>query len=205
MIQAATADLHRQAERGPFMAAYLRGDLSPEAYATYLARLAPVYDALAESATVHTHRPLAWFTQPALDRRAALRADLVALAGSEWRTNLAAHSPATEAYAQRIWQVASTPQWVPHQWLRTLGYLMGQSMLREITRKNLGEDAPVAFYDFPEIEEPRAFAREYHLHLDTLTTDPVARLQVIDEASQAFALQIALTDELADEFQLADL
>lgn len=200
MVQAATSQIHKEAERRPFMAAYLRGDLSAEAYATYLARLVPVYDALAETATLHTTSPLAWFTQPILDRRGPLHADIVALAGPDWKSSLHAVSPAAETYAARIREVAGTPAWVPQQWLRTLGYLMGQSMLRDLTRKNLGEDAPVAFYEFSGVEEPRTFAREYHSHFDTLTTDDTVRLSVIDEAYRAFALQIALTDELAVEF-----
>jgi heme oxygenase len=192
MVQQATSEIHKEAERRPLMAAYLRGQLGSDGYRRYLTALIPVYEALA--ATTPTDGT---FAHPALDRRAGLMADIEALGGPvEQRLE------APIRYAARIREVSGTPAWTPHQWLRTLGYLMGQDMLRDLTTKNLGEDAPVAFYDFSDIEDRRAFAREYHAAFDSIASEPDTRMQVIEEAYRAFALQIELTDELASELGL---
>lgn len=191
MVQAATAEIHKRAERRPFMAAYLRGHLGREPYAGYLAALVPVYQALAETTPSDS-----FFAQPGLDRLEPLLADVTSLQVPE--TDL----DSSHAYAQRVRSVAGTPAWVSHHWLRTLGYLMGQDMLRELTVRNLGSDAPVAFYAFPAFEDRRRVADGYHAAFDAITTDPEERLAVIDEAYRAFSMQIALTDELAERFAL---
>ncbi|MFP5224798.1 MAG: biliverdin-producing heme oxygenase [Actinomycetota bacterium] len=189
MVQQATAEIHKRAERTPLMAAYLRGQLGREGYRRYLSALVPVYEALA--ATTPNEDP---FAHPGLDRRTALLADLDALGGPSGLGPAAA-----ERYAARILEVARTPAWVSHQWLRTLGYLMGQDMLRDLTTRNLGEDAPVGFYTFAEIPDRRSFARLYHQAFDAIATTSDQRMEVIEEAYRAFALQIELTDELAAE------
>lgn len=197
-----TAEIHREAERRPFMVAQFKGELPLEAYTAYLAALAPVYDALEEEAERLSEHPVVGpIHSPELFRREGLEKDLRALIGPEWRERVPVPA-ASRAYAARVHDVAAAfpPAYVAHHWLRYLGYVLGQELIRGLLRKAYGQDVPVAFYDYPDIAEPKEYLRGYHARMNAmpLREDEVAR--VVAEGSRAFQLQIDLTDELAVTF-----
>jgi len=202
-----TAEIHREAERRPFMVAQFKGGLPKDAYAAYLGRLSHVYDALEETAEVIREDPNAGpLYAPELFRCEGLEKDLAGLVGPEWRTALPP-TPAADAYASRIREIASEhpPSWVAHQWLRYLGYVLGQELIRGLLRKAYGPDVPVAFYDYPEIADPKEYLRGYHARMNAmqLSDEDVAR--VVAEGHRAFQLQINLTDELARDYAIGDV
>lgn len=202
-----TAEIHREAERRPFMVAQFKGELPKEAYAAYLGRLSYVYDALEETAEViRQDSNVGPLYSPELFRREGLEKDLTALVGPGWRQTIPS-TPASDAYAARIREIAveHPPSWVAHQWLRYLGYVLGQGLIRGLLSKAYGPDVPVAFYDFPDIAEPKEYLGGYHARMNAmkLSDDDVAR--VVAEGERAFQLQIDLTDELAREFGIGDV
>ena len=198
MLMAGTGKIHREAERVPFMVAFFKGELSRAQYAEYLSRLLPVYAALEETAAALADDPaLGTLYAPELFRSEGLRADIAVFAPG---SDLAQETPASKAYAERIREVAGTPGWIAHQWLRYLGYVMGQELLRNLTRKSFGDDATLAFYDFPEIGVPIEYLRGYHGKMNAIPLTPEQKMEVVDEGYRAFQLNIGLTEELAADF-----
>lgn len=207
MVMGGSAVIHREAERVPFMVAFFKAELPKEAYAAYLGRLWYVYEALEDVATSFAaDDPMARFNTPELFRLESLGRDVAAYAGPSWR-QLIGPSPAAKAYADRIREIAQPTQqhrFVAHHWLRYLGYVLGQDILNRLTIKAYGEDAARDFYAFPAIAEPKAYLREYHVKMNTLPLDDAQKAEVVDEGNRAFALQIDLTTELADDFGIGD-
>lgn len=201
MLMGGTAVIHREAERVPFMVAFFKGELSREAYAAYLGRLFYVYEAL-EGAARGLTGDAAWMDTPELYRLEKLEEDLRFWAGNDWRAKITP-TPATKAYADRVREVAETAPhtFVAHHWLRYLGYVLGQELLRKLVRKAYGvADEGMAFYDFPAIEDPKVYLREYHAKMNGITLDEAAKREVVAEGFRAFALQKELTEELAADF-----
>jgi heme oxygenase len=193
-----SAVIHREAERVPFMVAFFKGELPREAYASYLGQLRVVYEALEDAAASFKDAPeMGRFYTPELFRLESVSKDL-AWFGYDDGPIL----PSANDYADRIRVVAGTEphRYVAHHWLRYLGYVLGQDILKKLVTKAYGPDAARAFYAFPDIAEPKAYLGEYHQKMNSLTLDDEQRAAVVDEGNRAFALQIALTEELAGVF-----
>lgn len=195
--------IHREAERRPFMVAFFKAELPRDAYVAWLGRQAHVYAALEETDDALRDDPIGGrMHAPELHRSAALDHDLRTLAGDGWRDVIGV-SAAAEAYAERIRTVAEEfpPAFVAHQWLRYLGNVLAQDVLRRLVQKTygLGDDA-MTFYRFEGIADPRAYLREYHTRMNSMPLDDPGRKLVVEEGIEAFRLNIALTDELARDF-----
>ena len=200
-----THDVHREAERGGFLATLIRGRASREGYALFLRNLLPVYEALEDGLEAvrargadALSRP---FVDPDLHRGDALRADLPALAGAAWASRLPV-LPEARAYADAVAEAAAQAvtgaagRLVAHAYARLLGDLSGGQILRPILARTLGHDA-LAFCDFPALADlavPKAAMRDA---LDTL--DPAGPLAtaVAAEAVSAFRHNIAVTAAVA--------
>jgi heme oxygenase (biliverdin-producing, ferredoxin) len=208
MLMQGSAEIHREAERVPFMVAFFKAELPKDAYAAYLGRLWYVYEALEDaSSSFPADDPMSRFTTPELFRLTRLGRDVAAYAGPDWQQTITP-SPATKAYADRIREVAqpaSQHRLVAHHWLRYLGYVLGQDILNKLVTKAYGEDAPREFYAFPDIEDPKIALRQYHGKLNTLPLTDEQKQDVVDEGNRAFALQKALTEELAADFGIGDV
>lgn len=206
-LMSGTAEIHRAAERVPFMVAFFKGELPREAYAAYLGRLWYVYDALEEAAESLRDDPnVGQLHSPELHRRDALERDLRFYVGDDWRSTIG-ESPAAKAYAARIREVAATfpPAFAPHHWLRYLGYVLGQEILRKLVAKSYGVGPEgMNFYDFPEIDDPKAYLGGYHKRMNAIPVDEEGTTRVVEEGNRAFQLQIDLTSELAAEFGIGE-
>lgn len=202
MLMTGTGVIHREAERVPFMVAFFKGQLSKEQYAGFLARLLPVYEALEETAAAQKEHPaLGALYAPEMFRIQGLRDDIAFYMGDRDPSFVVSNTPASKAYAERIREVAGQPGWVAHQWLRYLGYVMGQELLRNLCRKGFGvTDEGLAFYAFPSIEDPKTYLRAYHEKMNALPLTFDEKMGVVDEGYRAFQLNIALTEELASDF-----
>lgn len=202
-----TAEIHREAERRPFMVAQFKGELSKDAYAAYIGRLFYVYIALEEAAeNLKGHPQVGPLYSPELFRVEKLDKDLTALVGPDWRKKIPP-TPASEAYATRIREIAEEfpPAYVAHHWLRYMGYVLGQGLIRDLLRKTYGRDVPVEFYSYPDIPEPKEYLRGYHARMNGMQLSPEEVQRVVDEGSRAFQLQIDLTDELAGDFGIGEV
>lgn len=208
MLMGGTSVIHREAERRPFMVAFFKGLLTRDAYAAFLGRLSFVYVALEECAEGLRDDPVVGrMYAPELFRLSSIERDVAFWAGPEWRSQITP-TPASKAYADRIREVAATTPhaYAAHQWLRYLGYVLGQDLLRRLVAKGFGaSDQGVAFYSFPGIAEPKAFLGGYHARMNAMPLDAEQKMEVVDEGYRAFQLNIGLTDELAADFGIGDV
>ncbi|HLR84599.1 MAG TPA: biliverdin-producing heme oxygenase, partial [Nocardioidaceae bacterium] len=189
------------AESSDFIERMLDGRAEPEEYATYVRRLAVVYDALESVGRQYADDPLVGAVfDPLLERRDALCEDLDYWAGGGWR-DTPIDSPATEAYVARIHDAAA--EWgglyVAHHYTRYLGDLSGgQAIGKVLTRTyDLPKGAGVAFYDFAGIPKTKPYKDAYRARLDALDIDAVEKQRIVSEVKLAFRLNESLFAELA--------
>jgi heme oxygenase len=185
------------------MAALLGGELDVAAYAALAAQLWFVYDALEavgdDLADNHTAAP---FCLDELRRRPGLTADLRHLVGDDWQTTITA-LPSTRDYVARLRAIAAdrwAGGWIAHHYTRYLGDLAGGQVVRSRLRTIYGIDGDGArFYAFDKISNPAEFRRRYRAALDSAPFDADEQRRVVDEAVNAFVLNIAVLDELAEQ------
>ena len=200
-----TKPLHTEAERSGVMAALIRGHATRDEYLRLLAALHTIYATLEEQLAGHAgHAVLAPMAAPAFARREALDADLVAGAGTAWRTSVRV-APEAEAYAAHLRTLsAERPALLlAHAWLRYLGDLNGGQILARVLRAAPAlEGMPTHFYEFPTLSDPRAAAAEWRGRLDALPLDPETMESLAAEACDGFRRHIALFRAIADQVPL---
>lgn len=191
-----TKTLHTEAERTGVIRDMLRGEASRDGYAMLLRNLVPAYRALEDGLARHRDTPgLAELAHYKLDRAPAIEADLAALAGPDWATEVAL-LPEGEAYVARIADAAQGDGslLIAHAYTRYLGDLSGGQILQRLLGKSLAlTPAQLSFYDFPRFSDLAILKTDYRNALDragALTIDPGA---VIAEGNIAFTLNIALS------------
>ena len=188
---------HRAAEASPFVGDLLAGRATRQQYAGYLLRLRVVYAALEAAVRTHRDHPaVAAVHDDGLARTERLDRDL-----EHWWPG-APHEPASAgaaAYRDRIEAAAATPELlVAHHYTRYLGDLSGGRMLeRALRAARDGEDAGLAFYDFPAVPKPVPYKRDYRDRLDAIALNDDQRAALVEEARAAFRLNRGLLDEVA--------
>lgn len=197
-LRSATANLHREVERSALIAALLRGEVERPAYVALLRQLAALYEMLeARLTALADDAVIAVIHDPRLARSAALAADLQALHGEDWR-QLPLAAP-MQCYRQRL-ASASAVQLVAHAYVRYLGDLAGGQMLGRIVGDALAlaDENGLAFHRFPA-PGVSALAAQFRNGLAALsvTLDPEAQQQLVDEAVLAFRLHGELFAALA--------
>ncbi len=201
-IREYTAPLHRQAERSGVIRDILQRRTSRSAYALLLRNLLPVYAAMERALERHkgpnSLDALGALALPALYRCAAIRADLQALRGREWQRTLPL-LPSGARYARRIAAaVRSDPALlVAHAYTRYLGDLNGGQIMQRLLEAapGIGPQA-LSFHSFPQIPDPARFRLEYRLALERAAALAADRRALVEEASRAFHLNIALSEEV---------
>ncbi len=191
-----TKTLHTEAERSGVIRDMLRGEASRDGYVMLLRNLAPAYRALEDGLERHIATPgLGKLAVYRLNRASALEADLTALAGPSWATQIPL-LPEGEAYRARIADAATGDGnlLIAHAYTRYLGDLSGGLILQRLLAKSLAlTPQQLSFYDFPQFDDPAALKSGYRQALDcagSLASHPDA---VIAEGNVAFALNIALS------------
>lgn len=204
-LRTATSEIHKEAEQRPFMRAFFAGELPRAAYVEWLSRQWHLYRAIeAGLAALPVGSPEASVVPGALHRTQRIADDLTHLTEGAWSPT-AARSVATEHYVDRIESTYGFPAGLlAHAWLRYMGNVGGRDVLRRITASSLGvdpDDDPVglSFTDFSEVGEIRPFFASFHAALDALPLDDDELDRVVAEADAGFRLNIALSDELAEE------
>jgi heme oxygenase len=182
------------------MRTLLAGELGPDAYCVLLRNLHEIYAALEAALDRHAAHPLlAPVALPGLRRRAALGADLQALHGERWATELGI-ATATARYVERLSEAeARRPELlVAHAYVRYLGDLSGGQILRRVVSESLrlGNGGGTAFYDFGG--NAAALAGRFRAGLDAIgAAAPAAADDIVAEAERAFVLHLGLFEELA--------
>lgn len=203
-LREGTRDLHDRAERTGVIRALLRGATTRHAYALYLRNLEPAYRALERGLERHQERPLVGVVaRPALYRANALAADLERLAGPGWRDDLLL-LPAGNRYRERIEAIADTADelLVAHAYVRYFGDLSGGQILKRLLGRTLGlGPAELQVYAFPGIDDPAGFKDGLRLALDGAAHQVADIGPLLEEASRAFALTIAVSEAVELETQ----
>jgi heme oxygenase len=134
-----------------------------------------------------------------LNRREALEKDLAYYFGSDWKQQIQP-SPSAQVYVERIQQVAkeSPELLVGHHYTRYLGDLSGGQILKNIAQKamNLSDSDGLHFYEFDAIEDEKAFKGTYRSAMDTLPIDQPMADRIVEEANEAFHLNMNMFKEL---------
>ena len=200
-LKEGTKKSHNAAENTKFVSQFLKGVLDPEEYAKLISNFYYVYSTMEECVSSSTdpyvknlHR---W--NATLFRTAFISRDLRYYYGPMWR-ELAKPSEACNTYCYRINEVAEKDPYllIAHHYTRYIGDLSGGKILRGIAQKAL--NPPVGeglhFYDFPRIEDAKAWKDEYRAVLDGLNFDEQQKNALITEANYAFRLNMYMFDEI---------
>ncbi|HEX2145807.1 MAG TPA: biliverdin-producing heme oxygenase [Glycomyces sp.] len=165
------------------------GSLSVDDYTRWHAQQYFVYEAIESAAEHFAADPVAGpFVFPELARLPAIEADLNFLMGPKWRSGIEPLS-ATRAYVGRINDVSADwpGGYIAHAYTRYLGDLSGGQAFGKAARRNYGfENEGASFYDFADIESPKAFKDEYRARLDAVDLSEADKVRVIEEILLAY-------------------
>jgi heme oxygenase len=199
-LREGTKQAHTMAENVGFVRCFLRGVVEKASYRKLVANFYFVYSAMEEELERHRAHPVVskvYF--PELHRKASLEADLAYYFGPNWRDQVAP-TAGGQAYVDRIREISnSQPELlVGHSYTRYIGDLSGGQILKGIAQRamNLGEGEGVAFYEFDEISDEKAFKQTYRHSLDSMPIDQAMADQIVQEANDAFGINMTLFKEL---------
>uniref|UniRef100_H3A602 heme oxygenase (biliverdin-producing) n=1 Tax=Latimeria chalumnae TaxID=7897 RepID=H3A602_LATCH len=203
-LKVATKEVHELAENTDFMRNFQKGQVTLEEFKLVTSSLYFVYLALEEEIERNKDHPC--FTPvyfPAeLHRREALENDLAYFYGPEWQSQIQCPE-ATRQYVERLHAVGQhEPELlVAHAYTRYLGDLSGGQVLKKIAQKVLqlpstGEG--IQFFTFDAISSPMKFKQLYRARINSLEMDAETQRRVLEEAKQAFRLNMAVFEALQE-------
>nr|WDA99161.1 heme oxygenase [Gronococcus sybilensis] len=199
-LRKGTSKSHSMAENVSFVKSFLGGVVDKKSYRKLVANLYFVYQAIEQEMISHQNNSV---LQPIfykeLFRKESLEKDLEFYYGEDWE-EIIFPSAATQAYVQRIHQIASTqPELlVAHAYTRYLGDLSGGQILKRITQKamNLHGKEGTEFYNFEDISDEKMFKDEYRNKLNNLNISSTLAQKIVSEANVAFDLNMKIFQEL---------
>jgi heme oxygenase len=194
-LRSETADVHDAAERAPFIARLLGGELTIDAYVLLLTQYLPVYRALEAIAERYRYDPVLGDLVPAaLDRSDALEHDLRVLGGDGF--DAIEPTTATADYVTRIAEISAdwSGGFVAHHYVRYLGDLSGGKIIRRILSRHYGltDDRGLSFYAFDDLANGVQFKKRYRAALDRAPWGPGEHDRIVDEARCAFEHNLAV-------------
>lgn len=199
-LREGTKKSHSMAENVGFVKCFLKGVVEKNSYRKLVGNLYFVYSAMEEEMERHQNHPIvSKIYYPELNRKASLEQDLAYYYGANWRDQVVL-SPAGQAYVERIREVsANAPELlVGHSYTRYLGDLSGGQILKGIAVRamNLSEGEGTAFYEFKDITDEKGFKNTYRSAMDELPIDEATADRIVDEANDAFGMNMKMFNEL---------
>lgn len=199
-LREGTKKSHTMAENVGFIKCFLKGTVEKNSYRKLAANFYFVYSAMEEEMERHREHPvLSKLYYPQLNRKESLEQDLHYYFGPNWR-DVVRPSEGGQGYVNRIREVSnSEPELlVAHCYTRYLGDLSGGQILKNIAQKAMGlqDGEGTAFYEFDEIPDEKAFKAEYRQAMDSLPIDDTQADRIVDEANDAFKLNMVMFEEL---------
>jgi len=199
-LREGTKQSHSLAENADFIQCFLKGVVEKTSYRQLLANFYFVYTALEDQLTqLQSHSLLSQLYFPELYRQKSLAMDLSYFWGHQWQMSITPSS-ATQHYIDRINDVAIADPilLVAHTYTRYLGDLSGGQLLKKLAQRgmNLPQGQGIAFYEFEDIQNPKAFKAVYRQALDDLLLDEGTITRIVDEANLAFKLNMELFQEV---------
>ncbi len=200
MLREGTKKSHSMAENMGFVKCFLKGVVEKKSYRKLVMNFYFVYSAMEEEIEkLRDHPVVSKIYFPQLHRKQSLEEDLRFYFGSNWREEISM-SPAGKAYVERIREVAkSQPELlVAHSYTRYIGDLSGGQILKKIAQKamNFTDGQGTAFYEFPDIPDEKAFKNKYRQSLNELPIDESTAEKIVEEANDAFGMNMKLFQEL---------
>jgi heme oxygenase len=199
-LREGTKKAHTMAENVGFVRCFLRGVVEKNSYRKLVANFYFVYAAMEEELERHKDHPVVskvYF--PELHRKQTLEQDLAYYYGAGWRDQVAP-SAAGQKYIDRIREIANTqPELlVGHSYTRYLGDLSGGQVLKGIAQRamNLVDGEGTAFYEFDTIADEKAFKATYRQSLDEIDISEADADRIVEEANDAFGLNMTMFQEL---------
>ena len=200
-IKEGTKKSHSAAENTKFVASFLKGVLDPEEYRKLITNFWYVYETmelrLQESNDPFVKELKQW--NVLLFRTAFIQRDLRYYYGPFWREKQIP-TEACNKYCHRINEIAEKDPYllIAHHYTRYIGDLSGGQILKGIAKKALNppEGEGLHFYDFPMIEDAKAFKTEYRSTLDNLDLTREQKDALVEEANYAFKLNMDMFNEM---------
>ncbi len=198
-LRIGTKKAHTMAENVGFVKCFLKGVVEKTSYRKLVGNFYFVYSAMEEEMEKHKNHPIvSKINFPELYRKQTLEEDLAYYYGTNWREQVKL-SPAGEAYVKRIRELSerSPELLISHFYTRYMGDLSGGQILKGIaqTAMNL-TDGGTAFYEFPEIPDEKAFKANYRAALDEMPLDEATCDRIVEEANDAFGVNMKMFQEL---------
>jgi heme oxygenase (biliverdin-producing, ferredoxin) len=199
-LRVGTKKAHTMAENVGFVKCFLRGVVEKSSYRKLVANFYFVYSAMEEEMEKHRNHPvISKIYLPQLNRKYTLEQDLTFYYGANWREQIQLSS-AGEAYVKRIREISEKePELlVAHSYTRYLGDLSGGQILKGIAvnAMNLNEGEGTAFYEFAEITDEKGFKAQYRQGLDEMPIDESTADRIVNEANDAFGINMKMFQEL---------
>ncbi len=199
-LREGTKKAHTMAENVGFVKCFLKGVVEKTSYRKLVANLYFVYSAIEAEMLKHQNHPvIAPIYFPQLNRKQSLEQDLTYYYGPNWVEQVAP-SAAAQAYIARIQEVSATaPELlVAHSYTRYLGDLSGGQILKGIAQRamNLSEGEGTAFYEFAEIPDEKQFKKDFRAAMDRLPIDEATAERIVEEANNAFGMNMKMFMEL---------
>ncbi|MEM7756708.1 MAG: heme oxygenase (biliverdin-producing) [Cyanobacteria bacterium P01_A01_bin.40] len=200
MLREGTKKSHTMAENVGFVKCFLKGVVEKKSYRKLVTSLYFVYSAMEEEMErLKDHPVVSKVYFPELNRKQSLEQDLHFYYGANWREE-AKNTKAGKAYVARIREIAETqPELlVAHCYTRYLGDLSGGQILKKISQRamNLTDGEGIAFYEFENISDEKAFKNKYRAAMNDLPIDQATAEKIVDEANAAFGKNMELFQEL---------
>ena len=199
-LREGTKKAHTMAENVGFVRCFLRGVVEKKSYRKLVGNFYYIYSAMEEEMEKHKGHPVVSSVYfPELNRKATLEEDLAFYYGPNWRDKISL-SKGGQKYVARIREISETqPELlVGHSYTRYLGDLSGGQILKTIAQRamNLTGSDGVAFYEFPTIEDEKAFKDKYRASLGEAPVDDAMADAIVEEANDAFGINMELFQEL---------
>lgn len=199
-LKKGTQKAHTMAENVGFVRCFLRGVVEKKSYRKLVGNFYYIYAAMEEELDRHQAHPVVSSVYyPELYRKETLETDLAYYYGPNWKDEISL-SPVGKAYVERIRQVSNeSPELlVGHSYTRYLGDLSGGQILKNIAQRamNLADDEGVAFYEFEDINDEGAFKNKYRGTIDAAPVDEAMADRIVEEANDAFGINMELFKEL---------
>lgn len=199
-LREGTKQSHSLAESADFIQCFLKGAVEKTSYRQLLGNFYFIYTALEQQLKQHqNHLLLSRLYFPELHRQQSLATDLSYYWGPHWQTSIIP-SNTTQRYVDRINEIAIADPilLVTHAYTRYLGDLSGGQLLKKLVQRgmSLSQGQGTAFYEFEDIQNPKAFKATYRQALNDLPLEEITIAQIVDEANLAFKLNMGLFKEV---------
>lgn len=206
MLREGTKKSHSMAENMGFIKCFLKGVVEKNSYRKLAANLYFVYGAMEEEMErLKDHPIVGKIYFPELNRQPSLAKDLQFYYGPNWKNEIQI-TPAGQAYVERIHEIAKNqPElFAAHSYTRYLGDLSGGQILKNIAQKAMNLDGEgTAFYEFETISDEKAFKNMYRQALNDLPVDEATAEKIVEEANDAFRMNMKMFQELEGNLIMA--